>query len=256
MKVVILAGGLPSTLLERNERKPKPMAEIAERPILWHIMKYYAAYGHKDFIVCGGYKVDEIKEYFMNFYYHQCDITVDLETNDVHIHRKQTEDWKVTVVDTGLNTNVSERILKIKDLLGGEEQFFITYGDCLSSIDLDQMLALHKVEKRAATLAVARPSGRNVILPITKEGFRKGAKVEDVLEDAWVNSCNMIFSQDAIKYIEEHNSMDHTLFHLGNDELLSTYFHNGFWSPIETVRDRDVAENMWKSNQAPWKIWE
>ena len=256
MKVIILAGGLPSTLIERDEKKPKPMAEIGGQPILWHIMKYYAAFGHNEFIICGGYKVDEIKEYFMNFYYHQCDITVDLETNDVHVHRKQTEDWKVTIVDTGLNAGVSERIMKVKELVKEEDAFFVTYGDCLSDIDLNQMVALHNAEKRCATLAVARPSGRNAILPITKEGFRKAAKVEDVLEDAWVNSCNMLFSQKTFDYVEEHSTMEHTLFHMGNDELLSTYFHNGFWSPIETVRDRDKAESLWKSGKALWKIWE
>lgn len=255
MKVVILAGGLPSTLMERDEKIPKPMAEIAGHPILWHIMKYYASYGHKDFIICGGYKVDEIKEYFMNFYYHQCDITVDLGTNEVHVHRKQTEDWKVMVIDTGLNTSVSERIMKIKNLVEEEEAFFISYGDCLSNIDLNRMVGLHREEGKLATLAVARPSGRNVILPITKEGFRKGAKVEEVLEDAWVNSCNMIFSPQALEYVEEHNSLEHTLFHMGNDERLSTYFHNGFWAPIETVRDRDSVERMWRDNCAPWKIW-
>ena len=255
MKVVILAGGLPSTLMERDEKRPKPMAEIGGQPILWHIMKYYASFGHKDFIICGGYKVNEIKEYFMNFYYHQCDITVDLGNNEVYVHRKQTEDWKVTVVDTGINANVSERIMKVRRLVEEEDSFFITYGDCLSDIDLEAMVKIHGKEGKIATLAVARPSGRNVILPITKEGFRKGAKVEAVLEDAWVNSCNMIFSQEVFPYIEEHNSMEHTLFHMGNDELLSTYFHNGFWLPIETIRDRDVAENLWTKEKAPWKNW-
>lgn len=255
MKVVILAGGLPSTLIERDEKKPKPMAEIGGQPILWHIMKYYASFGHNEFIICGGYKVDEIKEFFLNFYYHQCDITVDLGSNEVVVHRKQTEDWKVTVVDTGLNTSVSERVLRIKELVEEENAFFVTYGDCLSNIDLCKMVEFHEEQKKIATLAVARPSGRNVILPITKEGFRKGARVEDVLEEAWVNSNNMIFTNQVFPYVEEHNSMEHTIYHMGNDEKLATFFHNGFWSPIETVRDRDRAEAMWREDKAPWKIW-
>ena len=256
MKVVILAGGLPSTLMELDERIPKPMAEVGGKPLIWHIMKYYSSFGLNDFIICGGYKIDIIKEYFMNFYYHQSDITVDLETNEIILHRKQTEPWKVNVVDTGINTGVSERIRCIQPYVMGDESFFVTYGDCLSDIDLTSMIKLHYKEGKYATLAVARPSGRNVVLPITSKGFKKGAKVEEMLEDAWVNACSMIFSQKVFLYLEEHSSLEHTIFHLGNDEQLSTYCHDGFWTPVETNRDRNIVERMWNEKSAPWKKWE
>ena len=255
MKTIILAGGLPSTLIEQTEKIPKPMAEIAGRPILWHIMKYYASFGFKDFIICGGYKIEVIKEYFMNFYYHQSDITVDLSSNQITIHKQKTEDWKVTVIDTGLNASISERIAKIWDYLDGED-FWVAYGDCVSNIDLAKMYQLHQEEKKLATLAVARPSGRNQILPITTSGFKAGATVEDVVEDAWINGCNMVFTQAAKEYIETHKTIEHVLFDLGNNNQLSTYHHRGFWSSMETVRDRDALNKMWKDDNAPWKIWE
>lgn len=255
MKVIILAGGLPSTLIEQSERIPKPMAEIGGRPILWHIMKRYAAYGFNDFIICGGYKIDVIKEYFMNFYYHQSDITVDLSTNEIVIHRKETENWKVTVIDTGLKASISERITKVWDYLDGED-FWVAYGDCVSNIDFRKMYELHCAESKMATLAVVRPSGRNQILPITANGFSPQAKVEDVVEDAWINGCNMIFSAGAKPYMEEHKTIEHVLFDLGNNNELSTYKHKDFWSSMETVRERDVLDRMWRQNNAPWKIWE
>ena len=191
----------------------------------------------------------------MNFYYHQSDITVDLSTNEIILHRKETEDWKVSVIDTGLEASVSERIIKAWDYLDGEA-FWVAYGDCVSNIDLGQMYSLHKQDEKLATLAVARPSGRNQILPITINGFKPDAKVEDVVDDAWVNACNMIFSTKAKSYIEQHKTIEHVLFDLGNNSELSTYRHREFWSPMETIRDRDILEKMWKSDAAPWKIWE
>lgn len=253
MKVIILAGGLPSTI-EADEKIPKPMAEIGERPILWHIMKYYASFGLTDFIICGGYKVDIIKEYFMNYYIHQSDITVDLETNLVTIHKKETENWKVSVVDTGIHANVSERIRRVKDYVG-DDAFIVAYGDCVHNIDLNKMISQHKTDEKKATMAVARPSGRNQIWPITIKGFRPGVSLDEIKEDAWVNACCMIFNPDAFDYIEQHASLEHTLFHLGNENLLSTYCHEGFWMPMETIRDRDILNTMWNCGDAPWKNW-
>ena len=254
MKVVILAGGLPSTIIEQDEKIPKPMAEIGERPILWHIMKYFAAYGNNEFIICGGYKVDVIKEYFMNYYIHQSDITVDLGKNEVVVHRKETDDWKVSVVDTGMKANIPQRICAIRNILDNED-FIIVYGDCLYNIAIDKMIELHRKEKKIATMTVARPSGRNQILPICDREFKAGALLEDIKEEAWVNACCMIFSQGAFSYIDDHNSLEHALFHIGNENKLSVFCHEGFWSPIETVRDRDIIEKMWNEGRAPWKIW-
>ena len=203
MKVVILAGGLGTRISEESHLKPKPMIEIGGRPILWHIMKYYASFGLTDFIICGGYKVDIIKEYFMNYYIHQSDITVDLETNQVIIHKKETENWKVSVVDTGIHANVSERIRRVKDYIGNDA-FIVAYGDCVHNIDLNKMISQHKTDGKKATMAVARPSGRNQIWPITIKGFRPGVSLDEIKEDAWANACCMIFNPDAFEYIEQH----------------------------------------------------
>ena len=159
MKVIILAGGLPSTLIE-DEKMPKPMAEIGRRPILWHIMKQYTHYGYRDFIICTGYKGEVIKEYFMNFYIYQSDITVDLQTNEVEVHRKQTEDWNVSIIDTGRDSSIMERMYMVRHL-AGDEPVLVSYGDCLSDIDIGEMVRLHQRSGRLATFAMAHPTGRN-----------------------------------------------------------------------------------------------
>lgn len=256
MKAVILAGGLPSTVIEDNEKMPKPMAEIGTQPILWHIMKLYAHYGVKDFIICGGYKVDMIKEYFMNFYIYHSDITVDLQTNEVVLHNKVTEDWKVTVVDTGINTSVIERFWRIKDLLAGEEMFAIAYGDCVSNIDVREMIDTHLNSGKIMTLAVAKPVGRNRVLPIVDGAFSNEYSMSQVEERVWVNAYNMICSTDIFHYLTKAGSMDGMIDLMREQCAVEPYFHKGFWSPMETVHDRDVLNDMWQSGNAPWKIWE
>ena len=256
MQAVILAGGLPSTVIPDNEKMPKPMAEIGTQPILWHIMKLYAHYGVKDFIICGGYKVEMIKEYFMNFYVYHSDITVDLGTNEVVLHNKVTEDWKVTVVDTGIHTSVIERFWKIKDLLLGEKMFAIAYGDCVSNIDVRELINMHISGEKLMTLAVAKPVGRNRVLPIVDGVFSNDPHLLQVESNVWVNAYNMICSTDIFQCLPKMGSMDEMIDQMRRQDTVIPFFHKGFWSPMETVHDRDVLNWMWQSGKAPWKIWE
>lgn len=257
MKIVILAGGLPSTVAEEDEKIPKPMAEIGDRPILWHIMKSYSNYGFKDFIICTGYKGQMIKEFFMDYYIYQSDITVDLQQNKVEILQHKTEDWNVSIVDTGLNTSVIERICRVKTYLG-QEPFMVAYGDCVSDIDINQMMTFHCEKKKWATIAVARPTGRNEILSMNErdELILDDKKYRD--SDAWVNACTMIFEPEVLTCMDKpENSMEKSLFQeLSQKSQIVTYKHEGFWSPMETRRDKVTLNNLWNMKNAPWKNWE
>lgn len=258
MKVIILAGGLPSTLIEEDEKMPKPMAEIGGRPLLWHIMKQYAHYGFDDFIICTGYKGEVIKNYFMNFYIYQSDITVDLQTNDIHIHRKHTEDWKVSVVDTGLQSSVTERLLMVRSL-AGDEPVLVAYGDCLSDMDIQELVAFHKKQKAVATVAVAHPTGRNEILALDEQGCYTGMQGDARQRHAWVNACSMVFEPQAFDIIENGQKLHpgwQFLDCLAEQDKVATYKHRGFWSPVETIRDKTWMETMWAEHRAPWKVWE
>lgn len=257
MKVIILAGGLPSTLIEEDEKMPKPMVEIGGRPMLWHIMKQYAHYGFDDFIICTGYKGEVIKNYFMNFYIYQSDITVDLQTNDIHIHRKHTEDWKVSIVDTGLQSSITDRLLMVRELIG-EECVLVAYGDCLSDINIKELVETHKKQHGIATVAVAHPTGRNEILALNEKGAYTGIQEDAQQKHAWVNACSMIFEPRAFDAIangqKEHPGWSY-LDCLAEYESVATYKHEGFWSPVETIRDKTWMETLWASGQAPWKVW-
>lgn len=256
MKVIILAGGLPSTLIEEDEKMPKPMAEIGGRPILWHIMKQYAYYGYNDFIICTGYKGEVIKEYFMNFYIYQSDITVNLQTNDVEIHRKQTEDWKVSVIDTGRESSIMERMYMVREYTGGEA-VLVSYGDCLSDIDIRKMVKLHEDSGQIATFAVAHPTGRNQILSLAQDGNYKNTEYAG-RQEAWVNACSMILEPQAFHFLGlniQHPTGTTLMDCLAKEKMIQTYRHEGFWSPVETVRDKTWLEKMWADGEAPWKVW-
>mgnify|MGYP004502161793 CR=1 FL=1 len=258
MKTIILAGGLPSTLIEEDEKMPKPMAEIGRRPILWHIMKQYAHYGYNDFIICTGYKGDVIKDYFMNFYIYQSDITVDLQTNDVQIHRKQTEDWKVSIIDTGRNSAVVERLCMINDYVVNEP-VLVAYGDCISDIDIHKLVEHHKTSGCIATFALAHPTGRNEILSLDAQGHYVGIKTQSTRQEAWVNACSMVLEPEALKYLalNRENLPSASLMDcLAQAGAVSTYRHDGFWSPVETIRDKTWLDNLWEEKKAPWKVWE
>lgn len=255
MKVVILAGGLPSTLIEADEKIPKPMAEIGEKPILWHIMKQYSEYGYNDFIICAGYKIEMIKDYFMNYYVYQSDITVNLQSNEVIIHKKKTEDWNVTVVDTGISSSIPERLKMIREYLE-YEPFIVCYGDCVSNINVKEMVKFHNDSGKVATYSLAKPIGRSEVFPVDKEG-RFIQKDDSIIENkAWVNACNMVFEQEIYKYLENGKYLEQDVFEeLLRDNQVVPYIHDGFWSPMETIRDKTLLEKMWNSGQAVWKVW-
>lgn len=251
MQVVILAGGAKSTITDEMEGIPKPMALIGERPILWHIMKYFSTYDCKEFIICGGYKVNQIKDYFQNFYIYQSDITVDLQTNQIEVHKNKTEDWKVTVVDTGVEATTSERIFKIHDYIS-EDAFIVVYGDCLSDISVENLINQHIENQKAgmqATIVVTRPTGRNQIMSIDGQ--------EQQYTQAWVNACIMVFSKEIFSLgLNQKDELEHTVIEkLVSKNQIAYYRHEGFWTPVETNRDRVNLEQKWNSDNAPWKKW-
>lgn len=260
MKIVILAGGQQSTLNNDYEGIPKPMAEIAEKPILWHIMKSYSAQGYHDFIICGGYKINLIKDYFTDFYIYQSDITVDLSSNKVEIHKKVTENWNVTIINTGLYSTTGQRVSMIKDYVG-EENFIVTYGDCLTDICLSDLEMAHKKSGKIATLVVTKPSGRNVLLPLDLEGnFCDDATgnqlSEELNNNAWISAYTMVFQKKVFDYLIGNYDLEKQLFlRLSEKKQMITYQHKGFWSAIETTRDRDRLEALWNIGKAPWKNW-
>ncbi len=253
MKVIILAGGMQSTINSENEGIPKPMVDLGGKPLLWHIMKHFSQYGLNDFIICGGYRVDMIKEYFMDYYIYASDITVDLQSNKVEIHKKRTEDWKVTIVDTGLFASTGKRVSLVRKYIDDEE-FFVTYGDCLSDINLLELLREHRKNGKAATLAMAKPTGRNKLLPIDEKGNIRYDQAEGMVsEGAWVNADCFVFDRRIFDYLEENADLETQLFvALSEQQQVASYKHRGFWSSIETKRDLKNVEGLWDAKEAPW----
>lgn len=255
MKLVILAGGMQSTISNESEGLPKPMVDIGGKPLIWHIMKYFSTFGIREFIVCGGYKVDLLKEYFMNYYIYQSDITVNLEDNTITIHKKRTEDWTVTVVDTGIFASTGQRVARVQSFIGNED-FMATYGDCLSDIQVPEIQRLHQSAGKICTLVAARPSGRNVILSVSEEG---SLMQESVLAgtDAWTSASIYVFSPKIFNYLQGSYELDYFVKGVLTDQKqVRLYKHPGFWIPVETKRDLVAMENMWNAGIAPWKRWQ
>lgn len=253
MKVVILAGGNQSTLSNEREGIPKPMVEIGGKPLIWHIMKQFSQHGINEFIVCGGYHVDMIKDYFQDFYIYESDITVDLATNTIEVHKNKTEDWRVTVVDTGLYATTGQRVSQIEKYIE-EDIFLVTYGDCLSDIDIPAVLEKHHKAGKAATLVMAKPNGRNKLLPIDEEGVIKFNEPDSVDKDAgWINADCFVFSKKVFSYLQGNYDLEKQLFiTLSKQNELAVYKHQGFWAAIETKRDYTAAESLWNAGVAPW----
>ena len=253
MKVVILAGGMQSTINNEREGIPKPMVYIGGKPLLWHIMMHFSEYGLKEFIICGGYRVDMIKEYFMDYYIYASDITVDLRNNTIEVHKKVTEDWKVTVVDTGLYTSTGQRVSLIEKYID-EDNFIVTYGDCLSNIDVDAMIETHEKTGKIATIAMAKPTGRNQLLPIDQDGvvhYNQFGIFQN--ETAWVNADCFVFHRQVFDYLTGNYDLEKQLFiNLSEKEQLTSYHHKGYWETIETKRDLAGAERLWNAGIAPW----
>lgn len=256
MKVIILAGGSRSTISEDREGIPKPMVEIGDKPLLWHIMKQYSFLGFRDFLVCGGYKVSTIKNYFRDYYIYQSDITVDLATNKVEIHKKVTEDWKVTVADTGLFATTGQRVSKAEKYID-EDMFLVTYGDCLSDIDLNALVRFAKEKDKLVTMTVAHPTGRNTVLPIGEDDFLKGMKAASGEDSgSWTNACTYVFKKGVFHYLNGNYELDVQLLPtLSIEGQVAVYKHQGFWCPVETRRDKVDLDTRWNAGIAPWKVW-
>ena len=258
MKVVILAGGLGTRISEESYLRPKPMIEIGDQPILWHIMKYYSSYGFHDFIICCGYKGHVIKEYFADYYLHRSDVTFDFSAeNRMTIHENVAEPWRVTLVDTGLNTQTGARVKRVQKYIG-DEPFMLTYGDGVSSVDLEALLEQHCASGKAATLTGIQPGGRFGVLDIagrTVTGFREKAKEDG----GWINGGFMVMEPEVFGYLSEEEACileRQPLAALARDGKLGVYKHSGFWQCMDTQRDRGVLEHLWSTGQAPWKRWE
>lgn len=258
MKVVILAGGLGTRISEESHLKPKPMIEVGDAPILWHIMKYYSSYGFNEFIICCGYKGYVIKEYFADYYLHRSDVTFDFaHNNEMIIHNNVAEPWKVTVVDTGLHTMTGGRLKRIQKYVG-DQTFMMTYGDGVSDIDLDALLEFHRVHKKAATLTAIQPGGRFGVLDIddneTVRQFSEKAKEDG----GWINAGFMVLEPEVFDYIEGDDTFfeKEPLENLALDGKLAAYRHEGFWKCMDTMRDKGMLDELWNSGQAPWKRWE
>jgi glucose-1-phosphate cytidylyltransferase len=257
MKVVILAGGLGTRLSEETELKPKPMVEIGGKPILWHVMKIYSAYGFNEFIICCGYKGYMIKEYFANYFIHQADITVDLGKNSVEIHKSKAEPWIITLVDTGLNTMTGGRIKRVQEY-AGNKTFMLTYGDGVGNVNIKALLNFHKHNQKLTTVTAVQPSSRFGALHMDDEDVVKSFMEKPKDDGTWINGGFFVLEPGIFDYITEGDSTfwERTpLENIAKDNQLMAFKHTGFWRPMDTLRDRMELDNMWNSGKAEWKIW-
>ena len=255
MKVVLLAGGLGTRISEESHLKPKPMIEIGDKPILWHIMKLYSHYGFNDFIICAGYKQHVIKEWFANYFLHNSDVTFDFTQNDkMVIHNNVSEPWKVTVVDTGLYTLTGLRIKKIAPYIGNEP-FFMTYGDGVSDVDIKKLLEFHKSHGKLATLTSILPESRFGVLDIQDNqilAFRE----KNQSDAGWINGGFMVLEPEVIQYIDGNVMFEREpLERIVSEGQLMAYKHRGFWQCMDTLRDKEKLEEMLKKDSAPWQVW-
>ena len=254
MKVVILAGGKGTRISEETRLRPKPMVEIGGRPILWHIMKQYAAFGFRKFIICCGYKGHMIKEYFVNYYRNNSQLEISLKDQKAKVLVKNSEPWKVTLVNTGLETLTAGRILRVKDYIG-EEPFLLTYGDGVSNVDIHQLLQFHRQQGKMVTISTTQPEGRFGALKLDETGSQvQGFKEKARMDQAWINIGFMVMEPGVFDYLGDGDSMLETLpfERLVNDGQLAAYKHDGFWSPMDNIHDREYLEQLWNTGRAPW----
>jgi len=256
MKVVILAGGMGSRISEESHLRPKPMIEIGGKPILWHIMKIYSHYGFNEFIICCGYKGNMIKDYFLHYDTYQSDATFFLKDGRVEAPKKSGELWKITLANTGLETMTAGRVLKVKDYIQDEE-FMLTYGDGVSDVDIGELLRFHRESGRIATITTTQPPGRFGALKIGAKNQVMGFKEKARADQAWVNAGFMVMNRRVFDYLGDGSEMlEQTPFEkLAQDGEMAAYRHEGFWSPMDTMRDKAYLEELWEKKQAPWKVW-
>jgi glucose-1-phosphate cytidylyltransferase len=254
MKAVILAGGLGTRISEESVSKPKPMIEIGGMPILWHIMKMYSSHGINDFVICCGYKGYVVKEYFANYFLHMSDVTIDMSTNSIEVHNKKAEPWRVTLVDTGEVTQTGGRLKRIADYV--DDDFCMTYGDGVSSVDITASIAFHRQHGKLATMTAVQPPGRFGALEIS--GTQIDAFVEKPQGDGgWINGGFFVLNPKVLEMVEGDATLweRQPLEALAAQKHLQSFFHKGFWQPMDTLRDKNHLEELWSSGNAPWKTW-
>ena len=254
MKAVILAGGLGTRLSEETYLRPKPMVEIGGRPIIWHIMKIYSQHGVNDFIICCGYLGYVIKEYFINYFVHMSDLTIDLSNNNLTVHKKNSEPWKITLVDTGKETQTGGRLKRIQEYLVDEENFCFTYGDGVADIDITKAIEFHEKHGKNATITAVSPPSRYGALEISET---RVTSFKEKPEGDLINGGFFVLSPKIFDYIEgDTTSWENTaLSKLAEINQLKAYKHSGFWLPMDTLREKNLLQELWESGNAPWKIW-
>ena len=255
MKVVILAGGLGSRISEESQLKPKPLLEIGGKPILWHIMKIYSHYKLNEFIICCGYKGYLIKEYFANYSLHTTDITVDVSKNKILVHKKKTEPWKITLIDTGDNSPTGERIKMVRQYVG--DTFCLTYGDGVSSVDIKSLIKFHIQDKKLATVLAVKPAGRFGAMKL-ENNMVKNFLEKPKGDNSWINGGFFVLNKKIFEYIENENSIweRKPMEKLAKDNQLNAFKYEGFWYAMDTLRDKNYLEDLWSSHKAPWKLWD
>lgn len=255
MKLVILAGGLGTRISEETSVRPKPMVEIGGRPILWHIMKMYSSHGINEFILCLGYKGYLIKEFFANYFLHTSDVTFDLQNNSMEVHQRKAEPWKVTLVDTGDATMTGGRLKRVASYLGNED-FCFTYGDGVADVDISALVRFHRAGRTLATVTAVQPPGRFGALDMDGEHVRSFLEKPQG-DGGWINGGFFVLSPQVMNYIEDDQVVweRQPLQHLAAEGQLRAYLHHGFWQPMDTLREKNLLEELWAGGQAPWKTW-
>lgn len=257
MKVVILAGGFGTRISEESHLRPKPMIEIGGMPILWHVMKLYSHYGFNEFIICCGYKQHVIKEYFADYYLHRSDVTFDFtRDNEMTVHNNIAEPWKVTLVDTGLNTMTGGRVKRVRRYIG-DEPFMLTYGDGVSNVDIQALLQFHRSHGKAATITAVSVGQRFGVLDVNADGQIDAFREKQETDGSLINGGFMVLEPEVFDYIEGDATAfeKEPLENLAQDGKLMAYRHDGFWQCMDTQRDRNLLETLWAENRAPWKLW-
>ena len=256
MKVVILAGGRGTRIQEESQIRPKPLIEIGSKPIIWHIMKNYSHYGFKEFVICCGYKGYLIKEYFANFSLHNSDVTIDIKKNEIKVHKNNNEDWKITLIDTGDNSLTGGRILRVEDFV--DEEFLLTYGDGVADVDISKLVQHHKTNKKIATMTIVQPQGRFGVVEFnTKNNLIENFSEKVKGDGAWINGGFFVLNKKIFKYLKDDFTVweKEPLENLSKENQLVAFKHDGFWYPMDTMRDKAYLENLWDKNKAPWKLW-
>ena len=257
MKVVIFAGGFGTRLMEETDSRPKPMVEIGGKPILWHIMKTYSSYGHNEFVILLGYKGYVIKEYFANYFLHQSDVTINIKENNIEVLNNSAEPWKVTLIDTGLHTMTGGRIKRVQQLINNQ-RFMLTYGDGVSDVNIAELLKTHEKHGKSVTMTAVQPEGRFGSIKFIGDQQISSFEEKPEGDGTWINGGFFVCEQSIFQYLDESENLiweRKPLESLANEGQLSAYKHDGFWQPMDTLKDKTYLNELWNSKKAKWKIW-